>query len=101
VNKIASRKHACRDRFECNRHVSGCLIFCNAGTIGVHDGGWHSDCCPQYRVDTKWRVYRAVSLPPTIQHSALHAENAGPIYFSNRLRIADVRPSIHLLPMIF
>jgi len=38
VNKIASRKHACRDRFECNRHVSGCLIFCNAGTIGVHDG---------------------------------------------------------------
>ena len=39
----------------------------------------------------------AVSLPPKIQHSASHAENAGPIYFSNRLRIADVRPSIHFI----
>jgi hypothetical protein len=39
----------------------------------------------------------AVSPPPIIQHSAPHAENAGPIYFSNRLRIADVRPSIHFI----
>jgi hypothetical protein len=39
----------------------------------------------------------AVSPPPTIQHSALHAENAGSIYFFNRLRIADVRPSIHFI----
>jgi len=39
----------------------------------------------------------AVSPPPIIQHSALDAENAGPIYFSNRLRIADVRPSIHFI----
>ena len=30
-----------------------------------------------------------------IQHPASHAEDAGPIYFSNRLRIADVRPSIY------
>ena len=43
-----------------------------------------------------------VSLPPpTIQHSALHAENAGPIYCSNRLRIADVRPSIHFIADVF
>jgi hypothetical protein len=32
-----------------------------------------------------------------IQHSAFHAENAGLIYFSNRLRIADVRPSVHFI----
>jgi hypothetical protein len=38
-----------------------------------------------------------VSLPPTIQHSAFHAENAGPVNFSDRLRIADVRPSIHFI----
>ncbi|MGB9210404.1 MAG: hypothetical protein WCB78_20165 [Pseudolabrys sp.] len=38
-----------------------------------------------------------VSLPPMIQHSAFHAENAGLIYFSNRLRIADVRPSVHFI----
>ncbi|MGB7705112.1 MAG: hypothetical protein WBL91_26275, partial [Pseudolabrys sp.] len=34
---------------------------------------------------------------PIIQHSALHAENAGPIYISNRLRTSDVRPSIHFI----
>ncbi|MGA7083889.1 MAG: hypothetical protein WB005_12045 [Pseudolabrys sp.] len=40
----------------------------------------------------------AVSLPPTmIHHPASHAEDAGPIYFSNRLRIADVCPSIHFI----
>jgi hypothetical protein len=39
----------------------------------------------------------AVSPPPIIQHSALHAGNAGPIYFSDRLRIADVRPSLHFI----
>jgi hypothetical protein len=38
-----------------------------------------------------------VSLPPTIQHPALHAENAGPVNFSDRLRIADDRPSIHFI----
>jgi hypothetical protein len=38
----------------------------------------------------------AVSMPQMmIQHPASHAEDAGPIYFSNRLRIVDVRPSIH------
>ena len=43
----------------------------------------------------------AVSPPPIIQHSALHGKNAGPIYFSNRLRIADVRPSIHFIADVF
>ena len=43
----------------------------------------------------------AVSLPPIIQHSAFHAENAGPVNFSNRLRIADVRPSIHFIADVF
>jgi hypothetical protein len=38
-----------------------------------------------------------VSLPPTIQHSAFHAENVGPVNFSDRLRIADVSPSIHFV----
>ena len=32
-----------------------------------------------------------------MQHSVFHAENAGPINFSDRLRIADVRPSIHFI----
>ena len=32
-----------------------------------------------------------------IYHPASHAEDAGPIYFSNRLRIADVCPSIHFI----
>jgi hypothetical protein len=38
-----------------------------------------------------------VSPLPKIQHSVLHAENAGPIDFSNRLRIAGVRSSIHFI----
>ena len=32
-----------------------------------------------------------------MQHSVFHAENAGPVNFSDRLRIADVRPSIHFI----
>ena len=42
-----------------------------------------------------------VSLPPTIQHSAFHAENVGPVNFSDRLRIADVRSSIHFIADVF
>ena len=36
-----------------------------------------------------------------IQHSAFHAENAGPANFSDRLRIAYVRPSIHFIADVF
>jgi hypothetical protein len=43
----------------------------------------------------------AVSPPPRIQHSALHAGNAGPVNFSDRLRIADVRPSNHFIADVF
>jgi hypothetical protein len=32
-----------------------------------------------------------------IHHPASHAENAGPVNFSNRLRVADVRPSVHFV----
>jgi hypothetical protein len=53
----------------------------------------------------------AVSMPQMMtQHPASHAEDAGPIYFSNRLRIADVfsgddflrfalKPACALLPL--
>jgi hypothetical protein len=36
-----------------------------------------------------------------MQHSVFHAENAGPINFSDRLRIADVRSSIHFIADVF